>query len=367
MSKKRILLIRSQDILTDSRVHRYEDWFIKNNIKYKILGWDRKNKNIVRDNTIFCRVNAGYKLGYKGIKYRIKWNIFILKYLIKNHKEYDIIHACDFDTIVPSLIMKLFKKYVIFDIFDWFSDEVKTGKKVIDLAINILEKISTKISDLTIICEEERLNQIKIMPKNYIVVPNIPNIDLNKITFDDSTKKSKIKVSYVGGLYPDRGINELLEVISNLKNIELNIAGFGNQVIENNVKNFSEKYDNIIYYGKVDYEKAINIMSKSDFIYAMYYKYNKNNIYAAPNKFYEAIFLQKPIITTTGTLVGDKVKKYKTGYVIEEGEENLLNLLKNLRKRDIDDYKIILSKYRKIYTNKYKECMDKYRDILELI
>lgn len=46
-----------------------------------------------------------------------------------------------------------------------------------------------------------------------------------------------------------------------------------------------------------------------------------------PNKFYEALFLAKPIITTNGTLVGDKVESIKSGYVIDEGEKAFEDLL----------------------------------------
>lgn len=62
----------------------------------------------------------------------------------------------------------------------------------------------------------------------------------------------------------------------------------------------------------------------------MYYKTNPNHLYAAPNKFYEALALEKPIITTAGTLVGDKVKSIKSGYVINEGERAFEELLDKL-------------------------------------
>ena len=70
--------------------------------------------------------------------------------------------------------MKLFGKKVVFDIFDWFSDEVKTGKWYIDKPINFMEKLSVKLADLVIICEKGRLQQMEIVPSHYIVVPNIP-------------------------------------------------------------------------------------------------------------------------------------------------------------------------------------------------
>ena len=74
-------------------------------------------------------------------------------------------------------------------------------------------------------------------------------------------------------------------------------------------------------------------MRCSDLIMALYYLANPVHRYAAPNKFYESLMLGVPVVTTQGTLVGDKVLKYKTGFVVQEGEPPLYDLfaLDNLR------------------------------------
>ena len=55
-----------------------------------------------------------------------------------------------------------------------FSDEVKTGKWYIDKPINFMEKLSVKLANLVIICEKGRLQQMAVIPNQYIIVPNIP-------------------------------------------------------------------------------------------------------------------------------------------------------------------------------------------------
>lgn len=80
------------------------------------------------------------------------------------------------------------------------------------------------------------------------------------------------------------------------------IAGYGAKEIEERCINLNEK-DNIIYFGKVVYDQGLNIMYNGDVIYAMYCKTNPNHIFAAPNKYYEAMLLAKPIISTKGTIV----------------------------------------------------------------
>jgi len=330
-----IIILRSQDIFSDSRVLRHEAWYKKNHITYRIIGWDRQGKNLRRENTKYYDGIAGFQQGAKGILGRIKWNWFLLRYLFSHRHDYRIIHACDFDTVMPALFMKIFGKKVVFDIFDWFSDEVKTGKWYIDKPINFMEKLSVKLANLVIICEKGRLQQMAVIPNQYIIVPNIPEgiDDLafpSEVSIDYHDDNFSIAIAYVGGLVEHRGLKELVNVVSRYPRIRLNIAGFGNDAIVQYITRMSEKFTNIFYYGKIPYGEALSIMKQSDILYAMYYKTNPNHFYAAPNKFYEALALEKPIITTAGTLVGDKVKSIKSGYVINEGERAFADLLDKL-------------------------------------
>ena len=346
---KKIVLLRSQDIFSDSRVLKYEKWFNESKLSYKIVGWDRLNQKLIRENTTYYYCKAGFQQRSRAIFGRIKWDLFLAKYLFKNRKNYDVVHACDFDTVLPALLMKyFFGKKVIFDIFDWFSDEVKTGKAFIDIPINILERLSVKLADLVIICETERLKQMKTRPKKYIVIPNIPDFSFNEIKRGIQHKDNqRIVISYVGGIVENRGLKELVDAVKGYEKYFLNIGGYGDQELEKYIENTSLQYPNIHYWGKVSYKKALQIMQESDLLYAMYYKGNPNNVYAAPNKYYESLFLHKPILTTEGTLVGNKVKKYNTGFVIEEGYENLKYFLKQLEGNDLkqfEDWGYILNK-----------------------
>lgn len=250
---------------------------------------------------------------------------------------------------------------MIFDIFDWFSDEVKTGKAYIDYPINLLEKLAVKLANLTIICEEERLKQINIKPSKYIVVSNIPEIkqdNLPKETIVDT--KYRLIMSYVGGLVKHRGLVNLIEAVKRLPDVLLQVAGYGDKDIEKVIINASTNYKNIEYYGKVPYSKALKIMGQSDVIYAMYCKTNKNHIFAAPNKFYESILLGKPIITTKGTLVGDKVEKYGNGFVIDEDASSLMSTIESIDVFEIGRMKKRIHLLQTEFYNKFDDQMKNY-------
>ena len=170
---------------------------------------------------------------------------------------------------------------------------------------------------------------------------------------------SPIVIAYVGGVVHSRGLLELVDCISGDDRFVLKIAGFGDSKIENTIKVAAQKYMNIDFYGKVSYDRALEIMRKSDILYAMYYKDNANHIYAAPNKFYESIYLNKPVITTEGTLVGNMVKQYRNGFVISEGKQALSDFLNSLTPQSIYMKKQDMGRI-KDWEKKIQNCFSQY-------
>lgn len=318
-----IVILRANDIITDPRVSKYVNYFNEHGIRYKILGWDRRDILNNTNNIIYYKGKAGYNIGTKAIFNRIFWNLYLIKMLYKLRKEYNVIHACDFDTIMPALIFKVFRKTVIFDIFDMFSYTIKTNKTIHKI-IEIAENLAANISDYVIICEEERVQQFSksFKNRNLLIFPNIPSeIDsrTSNVIIDSRVLDYDIlKLTYIGTFYKDRFIEEIVSAVSELSFVELHIAGYGDPQIEEYIRNYSEKCENIIYYGKVTYAEGLEIMSKSNLLLAFYCIANKNHRFAAPNKYYESLMLGIPLLTNTGTILEDRVNRFKTGFTIGE-------------------------------------------------
>ncbi len=50
--------------------------------------------------------------------------------------EYDVIHACDFDTILPAILIKsLYGKRLVYDIFDFYADHLRATPMIIKMII----------------------------------------------------------------------------------------------------------------------------------------------------------------------------------------------------------------------------------------
>lgn len=324
-----VLFLRSLDCNPDPRLQKYCDYLMKEGIKYHILCWDRDLKYSDDEKHTYFHRKAGYGTGINNAKGILNFNMYLMRYLYKYRKSYKVIHACDFDTILPALLCKLlFRKVLIYDIFDWFVDSRHFKNKWIKKVILLVEKMALYVSDISIICDDERTKQLNYVPRKLWVLPNIPDFRLRKSSACSKRRESgTIRLSYVGTMPADRGIDKVLECVKKNPALQLDIAGFG--IMDKLVKEYSDTCPNICFYGTIPYEKGIQIMENSDIIVAIYEKVVLNNVYAAPNKYYEGLYLNKPILTTQGTLVGNHTEKYETGFVIGESLEELESVFKD--------------------------------------
>ncbi len=338
-----VIFLRANDLTSDPRALKYLDYYRENDISYLVICWNRSKKNIeYPSNYIVYNKQVEYNLGKKAILSRISWGLFIFRKIFHLRKQCNVIHACDFDTVLPALPFIFLGKRVIFDIFDMFSYTIRTNK-IVDFLIGLLENVSVRLSSYVIICEEERINQIWPAFRNpcTFVLPNIP-IEPDPETFDftpdgiDAAKhEGKLILSYVGAFYHGRFLTEIMETIAGLDGVILIMGGYGDREIEEACRQNAVKNSNILYLGRISYKKALAVMRYSDLLIGMYCATNRNHYYAAPNKFYESLMLKKPLITSANTAVGDKVIKYDTGFAIHDSKEDLTSLLLLLQKQQV--------------------------------
>ena len=336
-----LFIIRSGVIPSDSRVLKYISFLKERNIPYYAIGWNRLNDNLGSEERVFYYTRkSGYRVGgFKAAKDRFFWMQFIFRYLLKKKKDVTTIHACDIDCAFPASLYKLIHRNakVVFDVFDWYSADIK-GNFIIKRVFKFMEWFAIKMSDEVIICEPERIDQIPYkLNKKELVLPNIPSFANSSFLNKDlelQFNSDLLTFSYVGWFSNDRCLKELLRLVEDNR-INLLIAGYGIDEIEKECFELNKRKDNIKYFGKVPYEKGLNIMYNSDIIYAMYQKINQNNIYCAPNKYYESMFLGKPIFSTKGTIMESKIVDNAIGYVSEEDYNDILNVINGIGKEDI--------------------------------
>lgn len=240
------------------------------------------------------------------------------KWLAENHERYDAVHVVNFDTAQPAFkAAKRFRKKIVYDIFDYYSDSYN-APKIVKSCIRNLENNYIGKADITIICSDERKHQISGSdPKKLIVVENTPEDIEVRDDFElaPGSDPSKPKVVYAGMLVFDRFLKETSEVISTRPDIEWHVAGYG--VLRPYIELMASEYDNIFYYGPLPYDDILALEKKCDIMTALQDPSVPNNRYSAPNKFYEALMLGKPLIMGRNGTIYNQIRIHGIGDVIE--------------------------------------------------
>lgn len=369
---KRIIILRSNPVRPDSRVEKEARSLAKAGFSVMILAWDRdsnyfeKKEELEEGSGILITrlgIKASFGAGLKNIKPNMMFQKAMMRYLKQHIDEYDIIHACDFDTaFFSSKVAKRFHKQFVFDVFDFlFCEPENLFQSVIKRAqINLID-----YSDATIICTEERRRQIKeANPKKLCVIHNSPPV----LSSDKriATVNDKITIVYVGILQDTRLLVEIGEYFKEHPEYQFHIAGFGKY--ENHFSSLSSECDNIKYYGRIKYEETLELENKADIMLAIYDPSIDNHRYAAPNKFYESLMLGKPIIMVKGTGMSDVVMENDIGVLIDYSKEGFAKGIKTLVNRQ-SEWHEITERMRSLYKEKYswnemeKRLVDLYKGL----
>jgi len=319
-----VIILRTTAIDPEPRVEKTAKWLQEDGFRVTILGWDREGTSNIRDglNGITIersRYKGKYGGGLGNLFGLVQFNIHILIRLF--HSKPEIVHACDLDTLLPALLYcKFNRKKIVYDIFDFYSESRQVGK--LKETIKNLERWACQKCDSIIIVHEKRIEQLGSISDNLCnkmeVIYNTPEeIKLNNI---DSQPDY---FCYVGVLHPDRGIDHIIKVTKQIPTVRFIYAGYG--PLENELALLSSNVTNIEFMGRVDYDTALRLEAGALAIVAFYdSSLGGNNLFAAPNKLFEALMLGKPLITSEGTLLADIVKSEDIGYVVPFGDEELL-------------------------------------------
>lgn len=344
------LLIRSKT--TDFAVFKVADTLFENGYGVELLVWDRQH-NLNTDNYPYKIHKFNLKAPYDSfwaLLYLPIWWIYEFSFLIKN--SYDLIHACDLDTLWPAIIAKLIKKTKLFyTIYDFYADNIPKLPSLIKIILTFLEKTGIRFSDTLFLVDESRYKQVKGSKiKKLVYIYNSP-IDLH---YHKKLKRrpnnEKLTVSYAGALDKFRGLEYMINSIKGMRSARLIIAGDGND--KDMIKEASLNIKNIEYLGWLNHDDVLEMSFQADVLFAFYDPAIPNNKYASPNKLFEAMMCGKPIIINSETSASKIVQNTGCGITVNYGDiKSIKNALIKLQNPDIREE--LGKNGRKAYETKY--------------
>lgn len=360
------LILRTNRIDPDPRVEKEANTLLAiPRMEVSAVVWDRgekyhaKQRFLKYDNGTVWVNQFGIPAAWGGGMKRnlvpmiaFEWRLFW--WLVRHLKEYDIVHACDLLTGLPAMLpRKIYRKKMVYDIFDYYA-ATQTGPKALLNLFSIFENHVINQADATIICSEKRIEQISgSKPRMLSVIHNAPSesqLDVQDTISIQSSHKERIRVVYVGNLVSERYLLECIEAIKPLSDVELHIGGYG--ALEHYIADKANELDNVFFYGKLDYNQVIGLERQCDIMVALYDPKVPNHLYAAPNKFYEALALGRPLIMFKNTGMDGIIEENNIGVVCEDNIDSLRSAIKNLADRK-GEFPIIAQREKELFKEQY--------------
>ena len=336
--KKNVVFLRSHPIELVARVIKEADTLQRYGYNVTAVGWNRENKKMKCDQCLFkivdIPVKGYYGIGIRNFMYILKWNIALFKWLSKNRKNYDIIHAYMFDTIIPAIITKyLYKKKIVYDISDFYADMIRNIPSFLRKVIRFFDCQCIRRVDAVIIPDVNRREQLKGCTCKWC--EEIYNsIDLCTLGINNREElhrflntnyhkeKGQLHIAYVGLLQLERGFATMISVVKKHPEWILTLGGYGGD--EEEIKKLAGNAPNIKFVGKLPYQEVLRLYQQNDLLFATYDPSIPNHKYSSPNKLFEAMLLQKPIVVAKGTGMDKLARNFESIFAVEYGNKKEL-------------------------------------------
>ena len=188
----------------------------------------------------------------------------------------------------------------------------------------------------------------KVYPDNVYVIPNrlhpdvlnLPEIEHNVV--DDNC----IKYGFVGGIRYNTIFSFANFLLKNFPQHQFHF--FGNFSTKTQEEQFSvlKKYTNCYFHGPFKSPDDLPaIYSQIDVVLSAYDVRGINPRYAEPNKLYESIYFDKPIIVSSNSFLAEKVDRLGIGYDVDAlNEADVIDLVDSINEMSIEERKLNINR-----------------------
>lgn len=189
-------------------------------------------------------------------------------------------------------------------------------------------------------------------PENVNIIPNkLKNTVLDYPALSRDTDLDHLRIAFVGSFRFKSVFNFAKVYLESFPNYTFHF--FGGATDNENAVLFDSlrKYPNCVFHGR--FKNPIDLPSvyaQFDLLLSTYDIEFENVKRAEPNKLYEAIYYDTPIIVSSNCFLGDKVEKMGVGYVVDAlNDDEVVSFVKGLTMESINEKKRAINSIEKQY------------------
>lgn len=343
---KKIIVSVTNDLTTDQRVHKVCNTLHNNNFQVLLIGRKLPKSLPINRNYATKRIQLFFNSGFLFYsEYNIR--LFILLFFTQK----DILLSNDLDTLTANfLVSKIQRKKLVYDSHELFTEVPELINKpfVKKFWLRLESWMYPKLQNCYTVCKPIADIYNKNYGTNFSVVRNIPTqktIVKGELPF---TTDKKI-ILYQGALNIGRGLELMIDTIQYLDNFIFVIAGSGD--IEQDLKtrvqqqNLEEK---LRFLGRLSPKELEKITPNASIGISMEEDLGLNYRFALPNKIFDYIQAEVPVLVSNLPEMKQVVLHHKVGEVITD--RNPKAIANQIQQMVENDYTSALQNAKKVLT-----------------
>lgn len=336
-AKKKILITFLGNINYDSRCNNFFETLNSQNFDAQFIGFDWLTENFIS--------LKGTKSVYKLSKKKSSLFFYLKFYILLSQKvlttKFDFIFAEDVYCLpVCVLAAKIKRAKVIYDCRELYGFLAGLrNRSLIQKLWRIVENSFISKADLILTTGEMDSDFIKSnygIKNNLLLIRNLPlfkksstPVNYYKLLNIENSKKILL---YQGVILSGRGIDIVFKLLESTDEFVFVIVGGGEKL--DYYKKLSEEMHlnkKVYFVGKISQNKIIDYTSGAFAGLSLIENVSLSYYYALPNKMFEYIMAEIPIITTNLPQMKKIIDQYKVGFSVQENDiEQLRNVLSKL-------------------------------------
>ena len=331
---KKILISVTNDLSTDQRVDKVCTTLYKKGFEIVLIGRLQKNSIPINRNYKTKRIRFLFNnsfLFYAEYNFRL---FFVLLFSKK-----DILLSNDLDTLLPNyLVSVLQRKKIVYDSHELFPEIPElVHKPFVKKCWSSLEaSILPKLKNNYTVCGSIAEFYHKKYNTNFKTIINLPREkEIQLGIFPFNTKDQKI-ILYQGAINIGRGLELMIKTMPFLEHTLLVIIGDGDIYDELKQKVVENNLNNCIYFlGKISPVKLHKLTPLVDLGVSVEEDLGLNYRYALPNKIFDYIQAEVPILVSDLPEMKQIVLNYKVGEIVKSrNPKELATQIKKLLEKD---------------------------------
>lgn len=312
---KRVIVSVTNDLVTDQRVSKTCSTLSE--MGYDILLIGRKLKTSLplhRDYT-----TKRFRLLFnKGFLFYAEYNIRLFFFLMFSKK--DILFSNDIDTLLPNyIISKIQRKKIVFDSHELFSEipELSNRPRVKKIWLSLEKRIIPKLKHVITVSDAIKHHYHAHYGITATVIRNLPiSKETQAVPFNPPITDKKI-ILYQGSVNIGRGLDLMIDTMPLLDEYLLYIIGDGD--ILQNLKEYVSTHSlekKVIFLGKKTPKELSSLTPNASIGISLEEDLGLNYRYALPNKIFDYIQANVPVIVSELPEMKAVIEKYKVGEIL---------------------------------------------------